>query len=62
VKGDLPASEVRIRLPGRAVQYRTSEVRICLRDSPVKKTDIVDRISQVKELLSRIQEPAYQKR
>jgi hypothetical protein len=34
---------VRIRLPGRAVQYRTSEVRIRLQDSPVKKTDTADR-------------------
>jgi hypothetical protein len=33
----------RIRLPGRAVQYRTSEVRTRLRDSPVKKTDTADR-------------------
>jgi hypothetical protein len=32
-----------IRLPGKAVQYRASEVGIRLRDSPVKKTDTADR-------------------
>jgi predicted HTH domain antitoxin len=51
---------VKIRLSGRAVQYRTSEVRIRLRDSPGKKTDTADRqIPQEKELLKRIQEPDY---
>jgi hypothetical protein len=52
VKGDSPVSEVRIRQPGRAVQYMTSEVRIRLRNSPVNKADTADRDNTATERIT----------
>jgi hypothetical protein len=49
-------SEIRIRLPGRAVQHKNSTVRIRLQDSPVKKTYTADRQNTTGE---EIQEPDY---
>jgi hypothetical protein len=42
-EGQYRTSEVRVHLPGRAVQYRTTVMMIRLWESPVKKTDTVDR-------------------
>jgi hypothetical protein len=54
---------VRIYPPGRSVQYRTSELSIRLRNSPVKKTDAeilrTDRTPQEKKLLRKMQEPEH---
>jgi hypothetical protein len=47
-------SKVRVHLSGRTVQDQYSEVRIRLQDSPVQKTDTVNRQNTVGERITKM--------